>query len=117
VHSPKKPRRFARPKQINDGAGTLPHAIEAPHATPVAPSGQRPTKRNLIFELLCAEGGTSLAAIVGATGWLPHTARAALTSLRKKGHVIVRDKVDGVTRYAIAPVAAELPNWTRPWLQ
>jgi len=43
---------------------------------------------------------------VAATGWLPHTTRAALTGLRKKGHAIARDRVEGVTRYAIETPAS-----------
>jgi hypothetical protein len=30
-----------------------------------------------------------------ATGWLPHTTRAALTGLRKRGYVIARERIDG----------------------
>jgi DNA-binding IclR family transcriptional regulator len=63
------------------------------------------TKQSLVLELLHQDGGASLVAIVAATGWLPHTARAALTGLRKQGHTIARDKVAGETRYAIGPVA------------
>jgi hypothetical protein len=48
-----------------------------------------------------------MADLVAATNWLPHTARAALTGLRKKGHTIIRNKVDGVTRYAISSGSAE----------
>jgi hypothetical protein len=49
--------------------------------------------------------GASLGDLVAATGWLPHTTRAALTGLRKKGHVIEKTKVDGTTTYRIASVA------------
>ena len=35
------------------------------------------------------------------TGWLPHTTRAILTGLRKKGLQVEKLKVDGVTRYRI----------------
>ena len=42
-----------------------------------------------------------LAAIVAATGWQAHSARAALTGLRQQGHAIERSKLDGETRYAI----------------
>jgi DNA-binding IclR family transcriptional regulator len=38
------------------------------------------------------KSGASLAALVEATGWLPHTTRAALTGLRQKGYAIERDK-------------------------
>jgi hypothetical protein len=42
--------------------------------------------------------------MVAATCWLPHTTRAALTGLRKKGYAIDSDKVDGVRTYrAVAP--------------
>jgi hypothetical protein len=37
--------------------------------------------------------------MVEATGWLPHTTRAALTGLRKKGHAVDRRKRNDVTCY------------------
>jgi hypothetical protein len=34
--------------------------------------------------------------LIGATGWLPHTARAALTGLRQKGFVLKKSqRIDG----------------------
>jgi hypothetical protein len=40
--------------------------------------------------------------MVEATGWLPHTTRAALTGLRKKGYAIQKSKnPDGVTVYRL----------------
>lgn len=42
---------------------------------------------------------------VTATGWLPHTMRAALTGLKKKGHAIDRSKRDDVTCYRITKSA------------
>ena len=39
-----------------------------------------------------------------ATGWLPHTTRAAMTGL-KKGHTIERDKRGGVSCYRITKSA------------
>ena len=42
--------------------------------------------------------------MIAATGWLPHTNRAALTGLKKKGYALSSDKVDGVRTYrAVAP--------------
>jgi Protein of unknown function (DUF3489) len=49
--------------------------------------------------------GATLDDLVAATGWLPHTARAVLSGLKKKGHTIDRQKVDGVSRYRIKGVA------------
>jgi hypothetical protein len=48
--------------------------------------------------------GATLNDMIAATGWLPHTTRAALTGLKKKGYAISSDKVDGVRTYrGIAP--------------
>ena len=54
-----------------------------------------------VIALLQRKQGATLEEMVQATGWLPHTARAAMTGFKKKGHVIERAKVDGVSRYAI----------------
>jgi DNA-binding IclR family transcriptional regulator len=50
------------------------------------------------------EQGATLAELVAATGWQPHTIRAMLTGLRKKGHVIERRKRGEVSCYHL-PVA------------
>ena len=36
----------------------------------------------------------TLAKLVAATGWLPHTTRAALTGLRKRGYAVGIDRDD-----------------------
>jgi DNA-binding IclR family transcriptional regulator len=61
----------------------------------------RVTKASLLLDLLCRENGATLAELVDATGWLPHTTRAALTGLRKKGHVLARSTRDNATCYRI----------------
>ena len=48
------------------------------------------TKQALIVGMMSQVQGATLAALIDATGWLPHTARAALTGLRKKGFAIER---------------------------
>ncbi len=58
-----------------------------------------------VTRLLRQEHGAGLDELVAATSWQPHTTRAALTGLRKKGHTISKDKVDGVTRYTISTAA------------
>ncbi|ABQ67887.1 hypothetical protein Swit_1524 [Rhizorhabdus wittichii RW1] len=76
--------------------------------TPVVPApaaGRTGTKQALVIDLLKRKGGATLTDIIGTTGWLPHTSRAALTGLRKKGHAISSEKVEGVTRYYIATAA------------
>lgn len=54
--------------------------------------------------LLQREQGATLYELVEATGWQPHTTRAMLTGLRKKGHEIERRKRGDVTCYHV-PVA------------
>ena len=54
--------------------------------------------------MLLRDEGATLDQMIALTGWLPHTTRAALTGLRKKGYAIDSDKVDGVRTYrAVAP--------------
>ncbi len=63
------------------------------------------TKQALIVEMLSRERGATLDALIEATGWLPHTARAALTGLRKKGYVIERlgGEGKGPSAYSVVP--------------
>lgn len=66
---------------------------------------KRETKVALVVGLLQRTSGATLLELIEATGWLPHTTRAALTGLRKKGHAIVKGRRDDVTCYSIAAVA------------
>jgi hypothetical protein len=83
---------------------TLNSRIAAPAPIAALPAQ---SKMALVTGLLARPEGASLDDLVAATCWQPHTTRAALTSLRKKGLTIVRGKVDGVTRYTIASALAE----------
>ena len=77
--------------------------IEVPGpATPPAP---RQSKTAAVLALLARDEGATVPELIDATGWLPHTTRAALTGLRKKGHSIARNNRDGATCYRIAGVA------------
>ena len=55
-----------------------------------------------VLDMLGRGTGATLDEIVGATGWLPHSARAALTGLRKKGHVIEKSKRGEITCYRVS---------------
>jgi hypothetical protein len=63
------------------------------------------SKAELVLGLLRRPNGATLNELVTATCWLPHTTRAALTGLRKKGHVVEKTKRDDATCYRIAEVA------------
>ena len=62
------------------------------------------TKQALIAGLLAREQGATLDELIAATGWLPHTTRAALTGLRRKGFALDKSsREDGKTAYRIEP--------------
>jgi hypothetical protein len=74
-----------------------------PNAAP-----QAGTKQALVIEMLSAKRGVTLEALVEAAGWLPHTTRAALTGLRKRGFSIERTRQEGsasLYRIVAAPTA------------
>ncbi|WP_375462017.1 DUF3489 domain-containing protein [uncultured Enterovirga sp.] len=61
------------------------------------------TKQALVMSLLSRPEGASVAEMIAATGWLPHTTRAALSRLRSAGHELTkRPRENGVTAYRIA---------------
>ena len=78
----------------------------APEVLPVvAPAPSPTTKSATVIALLQRTDGATMPELIAATGWLPHTTRAALTGLRKKGHAIDKSKRDGATCYSIASMA------------
>lgn len=67
-------------------------------------SAAAPVPASKIAHVICLlerPEGATLNDVVAVTGWLPHTTRAALTGLRKKGYEISRTAVDKVTHYTI----------------
>jgi predicted transcriptional regulator len=60
------------------------------------------SKHQKILDLLTRDCGATLLEPATLANWLPHSTRAYLTGLRKKGHVIDSGKVDGVRRYRIS---------------
>ena len=97
-------RRMAR-MPAGDAATGADKAL--PQATSSDAKKERPaSKISLVIRLLERVEGASLVEMVSATAWLPHTTRAALTGLKKKGKVITKGKRGDVTCYFIAgPVA------------
>jgi hypothetical protein len=63
------------------------------------------SKIGTVLSLLQRDEGATLDEMVAATGWLPHTTRAALTGLRKKGHAITKSKRETETCYSVAAKA------------
>ena len=60
------------------------------------------TKSAIIQKLLARKGGATVTQLQAAIAWQPHSIRAALSGLRKKGTAITRStNAKGVTVYAI----------------
>lgn len=93
-------RRMAREPSspATTGAAGTAGASKIP---PAAATTSATSKIAAVIALLEREQGATLAEMVEATGWLPHSTRAALTGLKKKGHTLTRDKRGDVTCYRI----------------
>ena len=65
------------------------------------------TKLDTLVALLRQPNGASMDELATATAWQKHSVRGALAgTLKKKGHVISSDVLDGVRRYRIAQAQA-----------
>ena len=61
-----------------------------------------PTKAATVQKLLSRPKGATLSEITDATSWLPHSARAFMTGLRRKGYDVVREcRTNGETSWRI----------------
>lgn len=86
----------ASPAVVPRSKGTMP--IASPQRTKPA------SKRDQLAALLVRDEGATIAQMQQATGWLPHTVRAALTGLKKLGYAIESDKADALRTYReVAP--------------
>jgi hypothetical protein len=74
---------------VQQATADVPPAVAA---SPSAPRGG--TKLAQVLELLQRDQGATLNELVVTTGWLPHTTRAALTGLRKRGYAVTIDRSD-----------------------
>lgn len=93
-------RSDEEPAAAHDGIAGKVRADEPAAASRVA-APREGSKAAIVIALLQREQGATLAQLVDATGWLPHTTRAALTALRKRGHVIAKVKREESTCYSI----------------
>lgn len=90
-----------RPPRRARRVETAPGAITASAGT----VADRPLAgKRLVVDLLQRPDGASLTELVSATGWLPHTTRAAICRLRQAGHAVTKSpRPDGGNAYRIAP--------------
>ena len=92
-------RQPATTSEIAEAKGSRPeetHPLDIKQ-TPV-------TKASMVGALLARPEGALLADLCEATGWLPHTCRAHLTGMRKKGaHLARHRRDDGQSVYRMLP--------------
>ena len=91
----KRPRKMARE----------PKAETADQQASAAAPAKRQSKADLVLHLLQRIEGATIDQLIAATGWLPHTSRAALTGLKKKGHMVSSEKLEGQGRVYRVTVA------------
>ena len=77
-----------------------PRGALASKAAPLAPG--EPTRIMQITEMLKRSAGASVDELCEATGWQAHSVRGAIAgTLKKKGHSITSERVEGIRRYRI----------------
>ncbi len=76
--------------QQTSPAASVVDSAPAAASPPAAPRSG--TKIAQVIALLQRDSGATLDELVAATDWLPHTTRAALTGLRKRGYTVALDR-------------------------
>ena len=91
-----KPTRAAR-AMATAAAAPKPASAAAPILAPVAPpTAPKPTsKSDTVIKLLLRTKGATPTELIAATDWQPHSLRAFLSGLRKKGRSIIREERKG----------------------
>ena len=79
-----------------------------PAASASNPIKSKPTRQQQLSKMLTRKSGATISQIQKTFGWQPHTARAALSALRKGGKAVERSTTEKGSLYRIAqPSAAE----------
>ncbi len=88
--------KATEPETPNDGAAVA-------NSAAAAQAPRDGTKISQVVGLLQRHDGATLDEVLTATGWLPHTSRAALTGLRKRGYAIEKQRnAEGRRGYVVA---------------
>jgi Protein of unknown function (DUF3489) len=100
--------RNAKPGQEAPARESLSSSMDSPE-TPhqAAEAGKAPpregSKLASVIALLRRSEGATIEVLTKATGWLPHTARAAITGVRKRGYSVVLDRsTEGASVYRLS---------------
>jgi len=93
------PAHEEQPKSDPDDADIEP-PVQAPDIMPRRPMG----KIGVLIDLLGAEGGATIEAMMAATGWQAHSVRGAIAGAIKKGlgRAVESSKAEGARVYRLA---------------
>ena len=91
---------------MSDTTGTQTPTTRPKSARPKK-TGATPTRPEQLRKLLRRKTGATIAQIQSRFGWQPHTARAALSGLRKAGETIERSDGETGSIYRIVPDTAD----------
>ena len=78
------------PESLAAATSSSDAATQAPDVGKAAP--REGSKLASVIALLRRSEGATILALTEATGWLPHTTRAAITGVRKRGYSVVRER-------------------------
>lgn len=77
-------------------------AIDTATSAKSANAAKPASKLDTLEKLLTRKNGATIAEMAKATGWQQHSVRGALAgAMKKRGHMITSDKIDGTRRYRI----------------
>jgi hypothetical protein len=96
---------------LKDSSEASHHAAEVRKAAP-----REGSKLASVIVLLRRSEGATIDVLTKATGWLPHTTRAAITGVRKRGYSVILDRsAEGASVYRISdPQEREAAASVRP---
>lgn len=96
--------KAAQAPDVAPGKGKSRKKATKTKQTPTADDSAAPSKKNMILGLLRQENGTTLAALMEATGWQAHSVRGFLSGTlgKKMGLTVISTKAEnGERTYSI----------------
>ena len=97
----------ARRRTETPAAEIAPKPERSGDVVPHTPGLRAGSKQARLADLMYRPSGATIDELTKALGWQPHTVRAAITGLRKRGYAVTSSKrQDGVSAYHARPPAA-----------